>query len=72
MLQKKRLIQLLIVDARDFGSLSPAPKGPLWGAETKGAAGLFAATVGCFTFAGAWPFAVLFAHPGTEIARSAE
>jgi hypothetical protein len=35
-------------------------------------AGDFAATVGCFTFAGTCPFAVLFAQPGTEVGRSAE
>ena len=35
-------------------------------------AGDFAATVGCFTFAGTWPLAVLLAQPGTEVGRSAE
>jgi hypothetical protein len=35
-------------------------------------AGDLAATVGCFTFAGACPFEVLFAQPGTDVGRSAE
>ena len=46
--------------------------GPQFVVIVKVFAGLFAATVGCFTLAGACPLAVLFAHPGTEIARSAE
>ena len=61
----------------NFGLDTKNPKseitiGPQLVVKVKVLAGLFAATVGCLTFAGAWPFAVLFAQPGTEIGRSAD
>ena len=34
-------------------------------------AGVLVAAAGCFTVAGVWPFAVLLAHPATDVGRVA-
>jgi len=63
------------IDVTVIGALVPKSEitiGPQLVVKVNVLAGLFAATVGCLTFAGACPFAVLFAHPGTVTGRSAD